>query len=166
MEKLPSIDLFIGLFFVVGCSYTLFLRREKAVATLAATYISLAITSAIGQSIFEFFNGNKVVANQIWIRSNASLPSVMIGTFLLGVVFFGGAISGSMRRSDSSATEIIIISALNIALIISTIFIFMPPEMRTHYLEASKVASLVVKYNLFWTVAPPFALIALGFTRK
>lgn len=166
MEKLPSVDLFIGLFFVVGCAYTLLLRREKAIATLAATYIALAVTNNFGQTIYEFFNGNKVIANQLWIRSNASLSTVMIVTFLILIVFISGAISSSVRRSDSSATEIIIISALNIALILSIIASYMTPAMRDHYIVISKIASIIAKNNLLWTVLPPFALVTLGFTRR
>lgn len=166
MDKLPSVDLFIGLIFLVGVAYSLLLRREKAVATLAATYIALVVTNNFGQTIFEFFNGNKVVANQIWIRSNASLTTVMIVTFLLGIVFISGAISSHFRRADSSATEVIILSALNIALMISAIFSFMSPDMRAGYLAGSKIAQIIASNALIWTVLPPIALIGLGFTKK
>lgn len=166
MDKIPSVDIFIGLFFVVGCAYTLLLRREKAVATLAATYMSMVITANFGQSIYEFFNGNKVIANQIWIRSNASLTTVMVVTFLLGLVFISGAISASLKRGETSAVEVIIISALNVGLIISAVFSFMSPEMRDSYIHTSKVAQLITHYNLIWTVLPPIALLALGFARK
>ena len=166
MDKLPAVDVFIGLFFVVGTAYTLLLRREKAVATLAATYMSLVITSSFGQNIYEFFNGNKVVANQIWVRSNASLMTVMVVTFLLGIVFISGAISASLKRGETSAVEVIIISALTVGLIISSIFSFMAPEMRESYMATSTIARLIMKYNLIWTVLPPIALLGLGFARK
>lgn len=166
MDKIPSVDVFIGLFFVIGCAYTLLLRREKAVATLAATYMSLVIANAFGQTIFEFFNGNKVVANQIWVRSNASLTTVMIATFVIGIVFLSGAISTHIHRSESSAVEVIIISALNIALVISTIFSFMSPDMRAGYVAGSKIAQIIVQNNLIWIVLPPIGLLTLGFTRK
>lgn len=166
MEKIPSVDVFIGLFFLIGCAYTLLLRREKAVATLAATYISLVVTNAFGQTIFEFFNGNKVVANQVWIRSNASLTTVMIVTFLIGIVFTSGAISSHIHRAQSSAIEVVIISALNIALIISAVFSFMSPDMRATYVAGSKIAQIIVQNNLVWILLPPLGLITLGFTRK
>jgi hypothetical protein len=164
--KLPGVDLFIGLIFVVGVTYTLLLRRDKAVSTLAATYIALVVTNNFGQTIFEFFNGNKVVANQIWIRSNASLTTVMIVTFLLLTVFLSGAISAHIHRAESSATEVIILSALNIALMISAIFSFMSPDMRANYLNGSKIAQIIASNTLIWTILPPLALIGLGFTKK
>jgi hypothetical protein len=166
VDKLPSVDVFIGLFFVIGVAYSVLLRKEKAIATLAATYIALVITNSFGQTVFEFFNGNKVVANQIWIRSNASLSTVMIGLFLLSVVFISGAISASLRKADTGVMEIVIISALNVGLMISAVFSFMPTEMRDGYIQGSKIAQLIVHYPLIWTVLPPVALIALGFTRK
>jgi hypothetical protein len=166
VDKLPSVDVFIGLFFVIGVAYTVLLRKEKAIATLAATYIALVITTSFGQTVFEFFNGNKVVANQIWVRSNASLTTVMIGLFILSIIFVSGAISASLRKADTGVVEIIIISALNVGLVISAIFSFMSPDIRTTYLAASKIAQIIVQYNLVWTVLPPIALIGLGFTRK
>ena len=166
MDKIPSADVFIGLFFLVGVAYTLLLRREKAVATLAATYMALVVTNTFGQTIFEFFNGNKVVANQIWIKSSASLTTVMIATFGLGIFFLSGAISNHFRKSDSTTTQVVILSALNIALIISSIFSFMAPDMRTHYLVGSYVAQVIVQNNLIWVVLPPIALIVLGFMRR
>lgn len=166
MEKIPSVDVFIGLFFAVGCAYTVLLRREKAIATLAATYISLVVTNNFGQTIYEFFNGNKVLAGQIWVRSNASLTTVMIGTFLLGIIFFGGAISSSVHKSDSTAIEVTIISALTIALILSSVLTFMTPEMRDGFIATSKVVASIVKFGPAWAIVPPFALIALRITRK
>lgn len=166
MDKIPSIDVFIGLIFVVGCAYALLLRREKAVATLAGTYISLVITNTFGQTIYEFFNGNKVVANQIWIRSNASLSTVLVATFLLGIIFISGAISANIRRSDSSAIEVIVISALNIALVVSSIAGFVPSELKETYINGSRIAKIIVSQSTFFLVIPPIALIVLGFFSK
>ncbi|OGD62136.1 hypothetical protein A2215_03845 [Candidatus Berkelbacteria bacterium RIFOXYA2_FULL_43_10] len=164
---LPTWDVFIGLIFIVGIAYGLILRREKTITTLCSTYIGLVIATSFSSYIFDFFNGNKVVANQIWIRSSASLSTVSIATLLLATFLVSGAInSTSSKAGDVSFFEVIVYSSLNIALILSAVLGFLPEEARAGYLEASRFARILFDLKTLWVVLPPIALVILNFRRK
>ncbi|MCX6808355.1 MAG: hypothetical protein NTW50_01650 [Candidatus Berkelbacteria bacterium] len=66
--QLPSVDVFIGIFFLLGLAYGFLLQREKTITALCSVYIGLVIASSFSGSIFDLMNGNKVIANQIWQR--------------------------------------------------------------------------------------------------
>jgi len=164
---LPTWDIFIGFAFVAGIAYGFILRREKTIITLCATYIGIVVATYFSKNVFDFFNGNKLFAGQVWIHSNASLSTVTIALFLLTIAGVSGAvISSSNKAGDVSPLEVIIYSALNMALIITIVLGFLPDEARMKYVETSKLASLVFHLRIWWVVLPPLALIILNFRRK
>lgn len=164
---LPSVDVFIALSFLVGIGYGFILRRDKAITTLCSVYIGLVIASSFAENIYDFFNGNATIANQIWIRSNASISTISIVLFLICIFFISGAISSSSNRSgDVSPVEVIVYSGLTVALIISSILNFLPPETRNHYTEISKAAKLLLTYRTVIVVAAPLMLVILNIRRK
>lgn len=163
----PTWDVFIGLAFAIGIAYGLILRREKTITFLCSTYVAMVVASNFSGYIFDFFNGNRVVADQVWIRSNASLSTVTIITFLVTAFFISGAInSQSSKSGDISFVEVAVYSALNIALIVTSILGFLPDEARAHYLEVSRAASFLFQWKTLWVMLPPIALIILNFRRK
>lgn len=165
--QLPTWDVFIGLAFVIGVAYGFILRREKTITTLCATYIGLVIASSFSDSIYSFFQGDTVIANQIWIKSNASLTTISVATFLIFTFFVSGAINSSSTKSgDTSPLEVIIFSALNVALIISSILGFLPEETRASAVESSKAVSFLFAFRTWWVIVPPIALIIMNFRRK
>lgn len=165
--QLPSVDIFIGLAFVLGIAYGFILKRDKTITTLCSVYIGLVIASSFSESLFNFFNGNSTVANQVWIRSNASLSTISIALFLLCILFISGAInSTSSRGSDISPLEVIIFSAFTMALIISSILGFLPESTRTHYFEVSKAARTLFQYKVWIVLGAPLTIIVLNFRRK
>lgn len=164
---LPTWDVFIGLAFLVGIGYGFILRREKAITTLCSTYIGLVIATTFSQTVFDFFNGNKVLGNQLWIRSNAPLPVITAGIFILATFFISGAINSSSSRStETSPLEVIIYSALNMALILSCALTFLTPEMRVHIFESSRFAKLLYDMHTVIVIAPPLSLVVLNFRHK
>lgn len=167
MGKLPSWDVFIGLVFLLGVAYGFILKREKTITVLCSTYIAMVMATNFTQYVFQFFQGNKVVANQIWVKGNMSEGTVAIALFLLVIVFVSGAINSSATSSgDLSPIEVIIYTALTMALIISTIIGFLPAESRDSILAASKVASIIFGMRTLWIIAPPISLVLLNFRRK
>ena len=118
--QLPSWDVFIGLAFLFGIAYGFILQREKTITTLISVYIGMVVASSFSSTVFDFFQGNKVIANQIWIRSNASTSSIAIVIFLATIFFVSGAINSKTKKGsgDLSLLEIIIYSALMMALIV------------------------------------------------
>ena len=164
---LPSWDIFIGLTFAVGIGYGFVLRRDKTITLLCSVYIGMVIASTFSQDIFQFFNGNKVIANQIWIRSNAPISTIAIVLFIASVIFISGAINSSSNRAgDLSPLEVIAYSALTIGLIITTVIGFLPAETREHTLQVSLVAKYLYNFKTLLTVAGPLSIILLNFMRK
>lgn len=164
---LPTWDVFIGLAFLVGIAYGFILRRDKTITTLCSVYIGLVISQSFSSYIFEFFNGNKVIANQLWIRSNAPLTTITIVLFLISIIFVSGAINSTNNRSgEISPIEVIVYSALTMALIVSSILGFLPEESRNHYLEASRFAKMLFEYRTLIVIVPPLSLIFLNMRHK
>lgn len=165
--QLPSVDVFIGLIFLVGMAYSFILQREKTITVLCSVYIGLVIASNFSQTVFDFFNGNKVIANQIWIRSNASTSTIAICIFLISIVLVSGAInSKNNRSSETSLFEVIIYSAMAIGLILSTVLTFLPEATRNHYIEVSKAAKYLYSLKTLFVVLPPVMLILLNRKKK
>ena len=165
--QLPSWDVFIIVAFVIGIAYGIVLRREKTITTLCSTYIGLVIASSFSEVIYNFFQGNTVIANQVWIKSNASLSTVSIVTFLVFTLLVSGSINSSSTRSgDTSPLEVILFSALNIALIVSSIIGFLPEEVRASTIEGSRAASIIFAYRTWWVIVPPIALVIMNYRRK
>ena len=164
---LPTWDIFIGFLFVVGVVYGFILRREKTITTLCSTYIGIVVATYFSKYVFDFFNGNRLFAGQIWIHSNASISTVSIVVFLATTFLISGIIiSTNNHAGDVSPLEVIIYSSLNMALIISTVLGFLPEEIRIKYIETSKLANLVMQYHTLWIILPVFALTILNFRRK
>ena len=164
---LPTWDIFIGFLFVAGIAYGFILRREKTITTLCSTYIGLVVATGFSKYVFDFLNGNRYLAGQIWIHSNASLSTVMIILFLVVTFLVSGTIISTNNRSgDVSPFEVIIYSTLTMALIISSILGFLPEEVRMKYVETSKLAGFMLNMKTLWIILPPIALVILNFRRK
>lgn len=167
MGKIPSWDVFIGLTLVLGIAYGFILKREKTITILCSTYIAMVMAGSFADYIFQFFQGNKVIANQVWVQGNLSESTVAIGLFLIVLVFVSGAINSSSSTSgDLSPIEVIIYMAFTMALVISTILGFLPEANRTGILATSKVANIVYNFRTLWIIAPPISLVILNFRRK
>jgi uncharacterized membrane protein len=165
--QLPSIDIFIGLAFLVGIAYSFILKRDKTITILCSVYVGLVISSAFAQSVFNFFNGNSTIGNQIWIRSNASLSTISIVLFLVCIVFVSGAVNSSASRSgDISPIEVFVYSCFTMGLIISTVLSFLPPATSQHFLDVSMAARLLKNYRTLLVVGAPLMIILLNLRKK
>lgn len=164
---LPTWDIFIGFAVVAGIAYGFILRREKTITTLCSTYMALVVATALSKYVFDFLNGNRFFAGQIWIHSNTSLSTVTIVIFLiLTFVVSSVIISTNNRAGDVSPLEVIIYSALNMALIISSVLGFLPEEVRVKYIETSRLANQIFNMRTLWIILPPIALVIFNFRRK
>lgn len=163
----PSWDLAISVFFLIGMAFGYILQREKIIATLLSAYVALVITQVFSGNVFEFFQGNKTIGS-VWVQSGASPFSVRVIIFMAVITLLSakGGIKGSTTKGLLSPIEIILLSFLTTGLILSSIFYFMPPESREAFIASSRLANLVIKYYIWWVVAPPLALIGLGFFRR
>jgi len=165
--QLPSADVFIGLFFLIGIAYGFILQRERAITALCSVYIGIVIASSFSQSIFEFFNGNKMVAGQLCIKGNASTSTIAIVLLLASIILISGAINSKANKSgDLSPLEIIIYSAFTVALILSSVLMFLPEATRNNYIEVSIAARYLYNYHTALVVIPPIMIILLNFRKK
>jgi quinol-cytochrome oxidoreductase complex cytochrome b subunit len=165
--QLPSVDVFIGLFFLAGIVYGFLLQREKTITTLCSVYIGLVVASSFSQTIFEFFNGNKVIANQIWIRGNASTSTIAISLLLITTFFVSGAINSKNKKSEEiSIVETVIYSALIVALILSSVLGFLPEATRNSYIHGSKLAKILYDFKTLFVIVPPIMLVVLNWKKK
>lgn len=166
--QLPSWDVFIGLAFLFGIAYGFILQREKIIATLCSIYVGIVIASTFSNTVFDFFNGNKVIANQIWIRSNASVSTIAIALFVISIIAVAGALNSrsSEKSGDISAIEIFVYSVLMMGLFIATIIGFLPAATTKHALEISKAVKYIIMLKTFLIVAPPVVLVLFGWKKK
>ncbi len=104
----------------------------------------------------------------MWVQSGASPFTVRVVIFMAVITFLSakGGIKGATAKGILSPIEIMLLSFLTTGLILSSIFYFMPPDSRESFMAASRLANLVIKYYIWWVLAPPVALIGLGFVRK
>lgn len=167
MTTLPSWDLFITLFFIIGLAYGFILQREKIVATLLSVYAALAVSQILAEPVGQFFKGDKTLFNQIWIRSDAQPFTIHLALFVTVIVLLSakGALSGGRGRGAISHLEILVYSALNTALIVSSIFSFLPEPTQAIYATSSRLASFLIERKDWWIVGPVIALIFFGFQR-
>lgn len=164
----PSWDLAIVVFFLIGMSFGYILQREKIVATMLSVYVSLVITQVFSGNVLAFFQGDKTFFNKFWIQSGSSPFTVRVVVFMLVIMLLSakGGISGSKGKGLFSPIEIIVFSFLTTALILSSIFNFMPPEARDAFVASSRMANIVISYYIWWVILPVATLIGFGFFRR
>jgi len=163
----PTWDLFITLFFIIGIGYGVILQREKILATLVSTYIALAVASVWGEKVFEFFNGNTILFNQFWVRSNLSEFSIKALLFALIIVLLTlkGDFTIGLQKNEGmvSMVFVFIYSFLNTGLIISSVINFLPAASKLTIISSSNLAATVMNYSTAWIVLPALLMIVGGF---
>lgn len=165
--SLPSWDLFITLFFIIGLAYGFILQRERIVATLMSVYAALVVSDLLVEPVGQFFKGDKTLFNQIWIRSDTSPFTIHLALFVGIIVLLSakGGIGSARGRGIVSHLEILVYSALNTALIVTSIFSFLPEPTRDAYAAGSKLVDFLVKHHDWWIILPIAAMLFFGFQR-
>lgn len=166
LQSVPSWDLFLAIFFIVSIGYSFVLQRDKVIVTLLSIYAGIVIAGVLGGPLGAFFHGDKTVANQLFIRANASPFSVQSGLFLLTTILIsirsglGGR--GSSGRGALSAFELGLFSFLNSALVLAAVFSFMSPDAQAAFAAHSRIGKLIIDHLSWWFVAPLIAVVATG----
>ncbi|MCL5795820.1 MAG: hypothetical protein M1338_05715 [Patescibacteria group bacterium] len=167
MTTLPTWDLFLILFFVIGIAYGFILQRDKTVITMISVYVALVITQILVGPLQDFFTGDKTIFGQFFIHANVSSFTIQVVVFAAIIALVSAKSNLAGKESGSmSPMEILGFSALNTALIISSILFFMPEAMRNGFAETSKIASILIQYHTWWILLPAALLVITGFFRK
>jgi hypothetical protein len=165
VQTVPSWDLFLTIFFIVSIGYSFVLQRDKVVVTLLAIYAGIVMAGILGGPLQQFFNGDKTVANSLFISANTSPFSIQSGVFLLTVVLvtIRSGLGGRGGSSGKLSTfELALFSFLNSALILAAVFSFMDGEAQAKFMETSRIAKMIISKEVWWFVAPLIALVATG----
>lgn len=160
----PSWDLFITLFFVITIGYGFLLQREKIVVTMVAAYAGIAIAQLFWPDVYGFFHGENSIMGRYFIRANFTEPQIQIGLFLLTTVLVSakGSLDAERGRGWLSPLEVIVLSGLTGALIMTTILGYMPAENTGKLAEQSKLVGHLVKHHDLLTIGPILILVGLG----
>lgn len=162
----PSWDLFLIIFFVVSVGYSFVLQRDKVVVTLLSIYAGIVVASVLGGPTLDFFQGDRTIGDQIFVKANASPFTVQAILFILTTVLVsmrsGIGRSGTGGGGHLSTFELALFSFLNSALILTAIFSFMDEAARAQFAEQSRVARVFISREMWWTIAPLIALIITG----
>lgn len=166
--NLPSWDLFLTLFFIIGIVYGFILQKDKVVITLISAYVALVVTSILTGPVGDFFAGNKTVANQMFIKSNASPFTISTLVFILttALVSTKSGLAGKDSGGILSPIELLGYSFLNTALILSSIISFMPESQQLAFESSSKIARFLIQYHTWWVILPVALLVVTGFLHK
>lgn len=164
----PSWDLFIAIFFIIGVAYGFILQREKVVVTLVTVYVSLVATQTLMPLVLQFFAGDKTLFNSIYLRANASPFGIQASLFTILIVLLTvrSGLTGHRSRGFLIPIEVLIYSALNSALVLSSILSFMPAEAQASLATSSKFAKLIIAHHTWWLVLPVLMLILTGIRAK
>lgn len=164
MPTLPTWDLFITLFFIIGVAFGFILQRDKVVLTTIAIYVALVITQTLADPVLQFFAGDRAILHQIFIKggNNAFAVKSTIFAIIIAIVTTKSGLEGKGSGGILSPLELVGFSFLNAALIMSSIFFFMDETTRNAFSESSRLANFIVSNHTWWVLLPIALLVVLG----
>ena len=144
-------------------AYSLLIQKHKALATLVSAYIAYVMTTLWGESVYQFFSGQRVLLNQVWIKANTTPFTVDVALLIILTVLlsFFIKLSGN-KRVHYSVPEISVYSVLTVALVAVFILLFMPVDLRTQVLAGSKILPLLYSARQWVLALPVFAMVFFG----
>jgi len=160
---LPTWDLLITLMMIVGIGYGIVMQRERILSTLVGTYIGMAVAQNWGPKVYNFFTGDTVMFNQLWIKLNASPFAIKAFLFALVVIAltiksdFAKSIRGS--NSPLSGLMVIVYSFLTTTLAISAVLSFLPKAQINAIVNRSHLAEFIISNFNLWIVLPVIAMV-------
>jgi hypothetical protein len=140
------------------------LQRDKVVLTTIAAYVAIVVTGALTNPILQFFSGERPIMNQVFIRgiNNPFIIQTAIFAIVVAIVTTKSGLDEKGSNGILSPIELLGYSILNTALIMTTVFGFMPEETRNGFSSTSKLANILITHNLWWILLPIALLIVLG----
>lgn len=154
----PSWDLFIIIFFVVGAFlYGLSLGKERVIVILVSIYMALAVINTAPYL-------DKLYGREININFGPNFAfkvTLFLGVFI--ALFFLLSRSALSRTFGSGSTgswwQVILFSFLHVGLLISVILSFLPLEAAEHLLPTTRHIFTSELGKFVWITAPIAAMI-------
>jgi hypothetical protein len=160
---LPTWDLLITLMMIVGVGYGIVMQRERILSTLIGVYIGMAVAQNWGPKVYDFFTGDTVILNQLWIKLNASPFSIKAAIFALVVISLTvkSDFAKSIKQSSSPLSGLMVIaySFLTTTLAISAVLSFLPKAQLNAILERSNLADFIISNFNLWIILPVLAMV-------
>jgi hypothetical protein len=153
----PTWDLFIIIIFIiVSLLYGFSVGRDRLIVTLISTYMALAVVHVVPFSDIEWTA--HLFATSAW-RVGMFLGIFIVLFFLLSQ----SALMNSIRRSDvrGSWWQVILFGFLQIGLLISIIFSYLPDPTLNHFSGAVQFYFVSDLAKLFWVCTPIVLLILI-----
>lgn len=159
-----SWDLFITLCLIAGGIAGFILEREKLAIILTSVYIALAVAMVWGETIYKLISAN----SRLFGSFSVSLWVVEVALFILFILLLAarGGLSAETKETFWSPFIMAFLGILTVGLILSSIFSFMPLELRENLLSTSRFASLIWRFKAWWVLLPPIVLIITGSFKK
>lgn len=143
-------------------AFSIIIHRAKALAILVGLYISFYISSVWGVRIAQFFAGNRVLMDQIWIKS--SISTYMVQSILLFVItiLLAAFLKLGGKRSKYSIVEVTLYSICAVALALVFIVSFMPMDVLQINLEHSYILPIIYHWREWILILPVFVMVFFG----
>ena len=139
-------------------AYSLLIRRHKSLATLVSVYIAYFVASSWGERISQLFSGDRLLFNQVWIKSNAT-PYAVQGVLLVLFTFLISAfLKLGGKRGRYATVEVIAYAICTVAVSLLFILLFLPDSVREHVLSMSRIAPYIYQYR-DWVLMVPVAVM-------
>jgi len=148
--------------FGVLLAYSLLIRKHKALATLVSVYIAYVVTSIWGDRVNEFFNGQRVLPNQIWVTIKASPFTIQVILLFVVTLLLSSFLKLGGRRSKYTAVEVLVYSVSALALLVLFMITFMTPAMRVQVIHVSKIVPFIYNWREWVLGLPVIFMIFFG----
>ncbi len=173
MSLTPSWDLFIIAFFIVSIVFGIALGRERAVASVLASYLGLLAANIGGNALTNALSGTSTaqLGDTLSITANTSPFAVKIAIFVLitTLLIAKGDFFKRASTHHDNLTSIIaggIYSFFNAGIITTAVVSFLSDSQRTELLTQSNLINQIMQYQIPWMLIPIGLMILLGFQKS
>ncbi|MBU6389040.1 hypothetical protein KGQ71_00835 [Patescibacteria group bacterium] len=153
-----------GILTVLGLllAYTLLIRRHKALATLISVYIGYVMATIWSDQIVQFFAGDRVVFNSLWIKANASPFLIQTLVMIILTILLSSFLKLNGKRSKYSVVEVVLYVLFSVAVALVFMLSFMPQPMHEQVLAASHILPYIDRYRELIISLPALLIIFFG----
>lgn len=160
--------MFAGILLVIGVVYGFALQRERIFTSLMSIYVGIVIASVYSQSLYNFFEGKKMLFNSVWIDANTTPSTVGIIIFIIVVTLISAKAPIGFMRSWSVVTpiETIAYSLINMALFLLTIYRMLPADLQEKIASGSKFIAPANNFYNILLIVPLILLVVITSRRS